>query len=172
MGRKGRLRSVPPRNAAWPTLHGLQAIGVPVAALRAALAHPAAAPIVATLVWHDPSGRHGLLDQEGLNGPQGKVTIVGDRLWVAHPNRLLELHGVGQLADYRIDLASCRVYFEPGGHLCLIPEALLAREEVLLPYAEEDLKTADLLRKAMLLMNDSKIKAADFRQQVALNGRN
>jgi hypothetical protein len=54
----------------------------------------------------------------------------------------------------------------------LIPEALLAREEVLLPYAEEDLKTADLLRKAMLLMNDGKIKTPDFLRQVALNGRN
>jgi Domain of unknown function (DUF4132) len=76
----------------------------------------------------------------------------------------------GTLADYRIDLASCRIYFEPGGHLCLIPEAALARQEVLVPYAEEDLRTADLLRKAVLLSHDNKIKAPEFLKQIELNG--
>jgi hypothetical protein len=326
---------------------------VPVAALRAALGHPAAAAIVTTLVWRDESGQYGLLDKEGLVGPQGTLALSGELLWVAHPIRLLERHGVavlaawqkwlvssgvvqpfkqlfrelyhptvaeldlvdtslryvgrriktriaqgilqsrgwvppgadrdgsyrccygdrlwakcalgfghflteeseatigelwferngqrvslpdvstsvfsdamrdidlvsavalagadeegtqlstatvaarrvllravaptlragalelkerhalvhGQLADYRIDLASCRIHFEPGGHLCLVPETLLTREEVFLPYAEEDLKTAELLRKALVLMNDGKIKAADFLRQLAVNGR-
>lgn len=331
----------------------MREMGVPIAALRIAMAHPVAAGFVATLVWHDEAGSCGLLDEACLVGPEGSVPAVGDRLWVVHPVRLLERRGVaglatwqrwlvsravvqpfkqlfreiyhptvaeldladtslrytgrrinsriaqgllqsrgwvppgaladgafrccygeslwakcalgfghylteesettigelwferdgqrlrltdvaapvfseamrdidlvsavaissadeegtqlsaatvvarrvllsavlptlrkdalelrerhalihGQLANYRIDLASCRIYFDPGGHLCLIPEALLAREEVLLPYAEEDMKTADLLRKAMLLMNDGKIKAPEFLRQVALNGR-
>ena len=325
---------------------------VPVEGLRTALAHPAAAGIVAALVWRDESGTCGLLDQEGLLGPSGRASVVGDRLWMAHPIRMLEQHGVaalalwqqwlvsrgviqpfkqlfrelyhpnvaeldlvdttlryagrriktriaqgllqsrgwappgatldgtfrcsfgdrlwakcalgvghflteqnettvgelwferdghrlpladvalpvfseamrdidlvtavalaaadddgtqlssstvaarrvllsaiaptlrpgalelserhvlihGTLADYRIDLASCRIYFEPGGHLCLIPEAALARQEVLVPYAEEDLKTADLLRKAVLLSHDNKIKAAEFLRQIESNG--
>jgi len=327
--------------------------GVPVEGLRTALAHPAAAAIVTSLVWRDESGRCGLLDKAGFIGPQGSAHIVGDFLWVAHPNRMLEQHGVSDLAmwqqwlvskriiqpfkqlfrelyhpnvaeldlvdtslryagrrvksgiaqgllhsrgwvppgaqmdgtyrcsygdrlwvkcalgfghflteqsettvgelwferdgqklkladvtlpvfseamrdidlltavalagsdeegtqlssstvaarrvllsavaptlrpgalelgerhvlvhgsraDYRIDLASCRIHFEPGGHLCLIPEGALVRQEVLLPYAEEDLRTADLLRKATLLTHDGKIKDPDFLRQIAVNGR-
>ena len=37
--------------------------------------------------------------------------------------------------------------------------------------AEEDLRTADLLRKATLLTHDSKIKDPDFLRQMAVNSR-
>ncbi|MGZ5583054.1 MAG: DUF7737 domain-containing protein [Usitatibacter sp.] len=83
---------------------------------------------------------------------------------------LQESHALvrGQLASYRIHLASGNIHVEPGAYLCIIPDpAAAARgDAVLLPFAEEDQKTAEIVSKVLLLAHDSRIRDESILRQI------
>jgi uncharacterized protein DUF4132/uncharacterized protein DUF5724 len=74
----------------------------------------------------------------------------------------------GKLADYRVHLASGNIHVEPGAYLCIVPDPVVAaqRKSVRLPFAEDDIKTAEIVSKVMLLAHDDKIKDQSILQQI------
>lgn len=72
----------------------------------------------------------------------------------------------GQRADYRIHLGSGHIHIEPGAYLCIVPASAMARSGVSLPFAEEDLKTAEIVSKVLLLANDAKIMDPSILRQI------
>lgn len=72
----------------------------------------------------------------------------------------------GQRADYRVHLGSGHIHIEPGAYLCIVPASATARSGVRLPFAEEDLKTAEIVSKVLLLANDAKITDPSILRQI------
>ncbi|MDF3836148.1 DUF4132 domain-containing protein [Cupriavidus basilensis] len=68
------------------------------------------------------------------------------------------VHVRGKLAQYRIHLASAHIHLEPGAYLCVIPDARAAAGKPLrLPFEEDDARTAEIVSKVLLLLDDDQI---------------
>ncbi|MCW7536563.1 DUF4132 domain-containing protein [Aquabacterium sp. A7-Y] len=79
------------------------------------------------------------------------------------------VHVRGRLAQYRIHLVSGHIHIEPGACLCVIPApeaAAGARQPPRLPYEEEDAKSAEILSKLLLLLDDDRIRDESIRRQI------
>lgn len=63
----------------------------------------------------------------------------------------------GKLANYRIHLGTGHTFIEPGSYLCIVPARKAATDELYLPFAETDLRTAEIVSKIFLLIDDDKI---------------
>lgn len=63
----------------------------------------------------------------------------------------------GKLASYRIHLGTAAIYIEPGGHVCIVPEAKKPKK-IYLPFVDADKTTTEIITKILLLQNDHKIK--------------
>lgn len=74
----------------------------------------------------------------------------------------------GRLASYRIHLISGHVFVEPGAYICIIPDpnASGRRDPAVLPFVDEDLKTAEIVGKVMLLAHDYDIEDPDISRQI------
>jgi hypothetical protein len=72
----------------------------------------------------------------------------------------------GQLANYRVHLASGVIHIEPGNYLCIVPERGSAREKLFLPFADEDAKMSEVVSKILLLLSDDKIKDETILRQI------
>lgn len=72
----------------------------------------------------------------------------------------------GQLASYRIHLSTGHVYILPATYLCIIPAGELARRSINLPFAEQDIVTAEIVSKVMLLAHDSEIRDKSILAQI------
>jgi hypothetical protein len=73
----------------------------------------------------------------------------------------------GDLAAYRIHLGSGNVFMEPGSHyLCIVEGAATKAKprNLLLPF-EDDHKLSEILSKAFMLANDSKVKDQSILRQ-------
>ena len=98
-----------------------------------------------------------LLQAIGQAMPKGALSII-------HPF----VHVKGKLASYRIHLGSGHIHIEPGAYLCIVPDAALAGKQtrLRLPFVEDDVQTAALVSKVMLLLDDDKIKDASILAQL------
>ncbi len=68
------------------------------------------------------------------------------------------VHVHGRRADYRIHLGSGNIHMEPSGrYLCIVPAPVREDRKIYLPFEDPDLKSAEVLSKVMLLVNDDKI---------------
>jgi hypothetical protein len=77
----------------------------------------------------------------------------------------------GKLGRYRVHLGSAAVHIEPGNYLCIIPNRVFRDPPSLfLPFADVDLKTAEVISKIMLLSNDDKIKDKTILEQIHSQG--
>jgi hypothetical protein len=72
----------------------------------------------------------------------------------------------GQLANYRVHLASGVIHIEPGNYLCIVPERGSTREKLFLPFADEDAKMSEVVSKILLLLRDDKIKDETILRQI------
>ncbi|GAA2385355.1 DUF4132 domain-containing protein [Dactylosporangium salmoneum] len=65
----------------------------------------------------------------------------------------------GSRATYRVHLNSGSIHVEPGGYLCVVPEAFGARPHarLFLPFADDDPGTSVVLSKILLLADDERI---------------
>ena len=64
----------------------------------------------------------------------------------------------GSLGEYSVHLGSGTVNRRPGGALCIIPVDPQRRGRILLPFADEDSKSAEVVSKVLVLARDSTIK--------------
>ncbi len=67
-------------------------------------------------------------------------------------------HVQGRLASYRIHLASGAIYIDAGDFICILPENTVLEHDLYLPFADTDPKMAEILGKALVLLNDDKIQ--------------
>ena len=68
-------------------------------------------------------------------------------------------HVAGSRADYRVHLGSGSIHIEPGGYLCIVPDAAAAgqKQRLFLPFADEDVLTSVILSKVLMLVADDRI---------------
>jgi hypothetical protein len=80
----------------------------------------------------------------------------------------------GRRASYRVHLASAHIHIEPGAYLCVVPDlsAVKPARTLRLPFEEDDARTAEIMSKLLLLMDDDKIKDGTITAQIeaALRG--
>jgi hypothetical protein len=72
----------------------------------------------------------------------------------------------GQLGHYSVHLSSAVVHRQPGGHLCLVPVHGQHRGRLFLPFADEDLRTAEVISKVLLLARDHEIQGPSILDQI------
>jgi hypothetical protein len=72
----------------------------------------------------------------------------------------------GKLGRYNLHLGSATVQKQPGGSICILPVHSQHRGRVFLPFADPDPKTAEVISKAVLLAEDSKIKDPAILEQL------
>lgn len=101
------------------------------------------------------AARHALL--QALSPALGGERLsIGDRA----------AHVQGKRAKYRINLASAHIHIEPGAYLCVIPDWSAARSKVRLPFEDSDDRTAEIISKIVLLLDDDKITDPSILQQI------
>ena len=71
----------------------------------------------------------------------------------------------GKLANYRIHLGSGVIHIQPGNYLCIVPERT-KKDDLYLPFADTDLRMAEILSKIFLLISDYKIKGELILSQI------
>ncbi|QLI81490.1 DUF4132 domain-containing protein [Chitinibacter fontanus] len=76
------------------------------------------------------------------------------------------VHVQGKLANYRINLASAHIHIEPGAYLCVIPDWSQALNKIRLPFEESDARSAEIISKIMLLLDDEHITDQSIVQQI------
>lgn len=77
-------------------------------------------------------------------------------------------HVSGKRANYRVHLGSAVIHIEPGHYLCVVPDRMLAGQAstCILPFADAEDKTSEVISKILLLRNDDKIKDASILHQI------
>lgn len=65
----------------------------------------------------------------------------------------------GKRAQYRVHLGSGSIHIEPGGYLCVVPDAAATGRDqgLFLPFADEDVMTSVILSKVLMLAADDRI---------------
>jgi len=78
------------------------------------------------------------------------------------------LHIEGKMANYRLHLASANIHIEPGSYLCVVPDwqKRASRQQLFLPFEDEDMKFAEVVSKMLLLASDDKIKDGSILNQI------
>ncbi|MEM7018386.1 MAG: DUF4132 domain-containing protein [Pseudomonadota bacterium] len=73
----------------------------------------------------------------------------------------------GKLANYRIHLGSGAIHIQPGNYLCIIPEPRKKKDDdIYLPFADTDMRMAEIISKILLLANDHKIRDKVILEQI------
>ena len=72
----------------------------------------------------------------------------------------------GKLNQYSLHLGSGNVSRMPGGAVCIIPVHAQHRGRLFLPFADNDLKTAEVLSKVLLLAWDEEIQDPTILEQL------
>ena len=74
----------------------------------------------------------------------------------------------GKRAQYRVHLASGSIHIEPGGYLCVIPDASATGKSrgLFLPFADEDVMTSVVLSKVLMLAEDDRITDPSILAQI------
>jgi hypothetical protein len=86
----------------------------------------------------------------------GNIEFAGDRHVVIS----------GTLGEYSLHLGSGTVHRRPGEALCIIPVGSQHRGRVLLPFADDDPKTAEIVSKTLVLARDHEIKDPTILEQL------
>jgi hypothetical protein len=74
----------------------------------------------------------------------------------------------GNLGRYRIHLGSGNIHMEPSGrYLCIVPGPL-STQKLYLPFEGDDTKTAEILSKILLLLEDDRIRDESILRQIRL----
>ena len=63
----------------------------------------------------------------------------------------------GRIARYRVHVGSAEVRVDPGDHACILPKASVPAGDIYLPFADEDARCEDVVRKVLLLASDHQI---------------
>ena len=63
-------------------------------------------------------------------------------------------------------LGSGVVHRQPGGYISILPVHSSHRGRLFLPFADDDPKTAEIMSKILLLVNDKEIKDPTILQQL------
>jgi hypothetical protein len=71
----------------------------------------------------------------------------------------------GKLAKYRIHLGSGVIHIQPGNYLCIVPSRDKS-DDLYLPFAEADMKMAEIVSKIFLLIGDDKIDDKSILSQI------
>ncbi len=71
----------------------------------------------------------------------------------------------GSLAHYRIHLGSGVIHIQPGNYLCIVPEQK-KDEGLYLPFADADLKMAEIISKIFMLLADDQINDDSILAQI------
>jgi len=72
----------------------------------------------------------------------------------------------GKLGDYSVHLGSAITHRMPGGMLFIVPVHAAHRGRIFLPFADEDMKAAEVLSKILLLARDHEIKDPNILDQM------
>jgi hypothetical protein len=81
------------------------------------------------------------------------VLGLGDRVRVEGHYALVH----GTRSHYRVHLGCGNIYLDPSGrYLCIVPRRR-ELDRICLPFEDEDLKTAEILSKVLLLADDARI---------------
>lgn len=75
----------------------------------------------------------------------------------------------GKLANYRIHLGSGVIHIQPGNYLCIVPKHDKKDDGLYLPFADTDLRMAEILSKIFLLISDDKITDKSILAQINSN---
>jgi hypothetical protein len=72
------------------------------------------------------------------------------------------VHVKGKIGEYRIHLGSGNIHAEPSGrYLCIVPargkDKVWSQQSVYLPFEDPDLKSAEVVSKILLLLNDDEV---------------
>ena len=83
--------------------------------------------------------------------------------------RLAHIDGIR--CSYKVDLGSGTIYTEPGGrYLCIVPrydtQKRYDMQKLYLPFEKNDLKTAEIISKILLLANDENITDSTILRQL------
>ena len=75
----------------------------------------------------------------------------------------------GKRADYRVHLGSGSIHIEPGGYLCVVPDAAATgqNQQLFLPFADEDVMTSVILSKVLMLVADDRITDPTITEQIS-----
>ncbi|MEZ5583123.1 MAG: hypothetical protein R3F37_10490 [Candidatus Competibacteraceae bacterium] len=76
----------------------------------------------------------------------------------------------GKLANYRIHLGSGVIHIQPGNYLCIVPQRN-KEEHVYLPFADADLRMAEIVSKIFLLVSDDKITDETILAQIEASSK-
>ncbi|HSC81189.1 MAG TPA: DUF4132 domain-containing protein [Chitinolyticbacter sp.] len=89
--------------------------------------------------------------------------LGGERIRLANPH----VHVDGKRANYRIHLGSGHIHIEPGAYLCVIPDwQSLPKKAVQLPFEDSDARTAEIISKIVLLLDDDQIQDEAILEQL------
>lgn len=110
--------------------------------------------------------------------PEASLTTVEMRRVILHEAlRLLKLDNVrldgnyariaGSLGEYAVHLGSGNTFKQAAGALHILPVHSQHRGRILLPFLDEDPRTAEILSKVALLAEDHKIKDPQIAAQLA-----
>jgi thiol-disulfide isomerase/thioredoxin len=72
----------------------------------------------------------------------------------------------GEIGNYSVHLSSGVVHRQPGGYISILPVHSSHRGRIFLPFADDDPKTAEIISKILLLVNDKEIKDPTILQQL------
>ncbi|MEE4376797.1 MAG: DUF4132 domain-containing protein [Candidatus Competibacteraceae bacterium] len=77
----------------------------------------------------------------------------------------------GKRANYRIHLGSGVIHIQPGNYLCIVPQRN-KEESLYLPFADTDLRMAEIVSKIFMLVSDDKITDKTILAQIeaSVNG--
>ncbi|WP_028452527.1 DUF4132 domain-containing protein [Chitinilyticum aquatile] len=75
-------------------------------------------------------------------------------------------HVTGRLANYRVNLASAHIHIEPGAYLCVIPDWSQAQGKLRLPFEDSDIRTAEIISKIVMLLDDDRIGDESILRQI------
>jgi hypothetical protein len=119
-------------------------------------------------VWAD---RHAAYEREQAASAEHRAALLRKLLGMLGIEELVRLEERfavvhGRLTDYRIHLGSGNVHTEPDGrYVCIVPEQRKS-EELYLPFEEDDLKTAEIISKLLILSADEKIEDEGILRQI------
>jgi hypothetical protein len=119
-------------------------------------------------VWAE---RRAAYEREQAASSEQRAALLRELLGTLGIEELVRLEGRfaivrGSLADYRVHLGSGNVHTEPDGrYVCIVPEKRKS-EELYLPFEENDLKTAEIISKLLVLAADEKIEDEGILRQI------
>lgn len=102
----------------------------------------------------DPEASHSTVEMRAVMATETADLLGFDNIKMQGSHVIIN----GELGDYSLHLGSGVVHKMPGGYLSILPVHSAHRGRIFLPFADDDLKTAEILSKLLLLAEDGKIK--------------